>query len=97
MLDSPAFVLAGLSLGAWWPCAILASGLSIKFALKILSNVLLARGVWDTMFLGIGVHFWWVSSLTVASSICIDNDLSIESNWSWVLVIQFNVESVSKR
>jgi len=41
VLDSPAFVLAGLSNWAWWPGAVLAS--SLRVAASINSNVLLAR------------------------------------------------------
>lgn len=38
----------------------------------------------------------WISSFTISSCFTVDNNLSIESNWSWVGIIEHNVESISK-
>jgi len=42
------------------------------------------------------VDFNWVSSIAAASSLAVDNDLSIESNWRGVKSLGENVESISK-
>jgi hypothetical protein len=39
----------------------------------------------------------WVSTLAAATSTAVDNNLSVESNWGWVLVLKQDVKSVSKR
>ena len=97
VVNSPAFVLAGLSDWAWWPCAVLALVNSITTeALWIMSNVLFARGVWNTLHTSEFVDTTWVSTLARATSTAVDNDLSIETNWSWVLVSEHDVESISK-
>ena len=98
VLDGPAFVLAGLADWAWWPGAVLAlvdGTASERF--RVFGNVLLARGVWDTLLVSELVDASWVSTLAASSSTAVDNDLSVESNWSWVLVSEHDVESVSNR
>jgi len=98
VLNSPAFVLAGLANWAWWPGAVLALVNSLASGRSwIMGNILLARRVWDSLAISELVDTTWVSTLAATTSTAVDNNLSIKSNWSWVLVFGHNVESISKR
>jgi hypothetical protein len=63
VVNSPAFVLASLVLWAWWPSAVLAfvHG-TASGGFKVMGNVLLARGIWDTLFMGELINTTWVST-----------------------------------
>jgi hypothetical protein len=102
VLNSPALVLAGLSSWAWWPGAVLAlinssAFLKIWVVIWIMGNVLLTGRVWDTLIVSKLVDTSWVSTLAATTGTTIDDDLSIKSNWCWVLISKHNVESISKR
>ena len=97
VFNSPAFIEAGLSNIAWRPGAVSANinGFTLS-TVKVMSLVLFARGVWDTLHEGILEDITWISTIAVTTSLTVDNNLSIESNWGWVLVLEENVESISK-
>jgi hypothetical protein len=90
--------LAGLADWAWWPGAVFAlvDGFT-SGRLWIVGNILLARGVWDTFGVSELIDTAWVSTLAATTSTTVNNNLSIKSNWGWVLVSKLDVESISKR
>jgi len=97
VVNGPAFVLAGLADRAWRPGAILAHVDWITAEiLGIMGYVLLTGGVWNTLHVGKFIDAGWVSTLTRATSTAVYNNLSVESNWGWVLVTEHDVESIGQ-
>jgi hypothetical protein len=89
--------LASLVLWAWWPGAVLAliDGLAIV-ALGVVGNVLLARRVGDALIVGESVDTSGVSTFARSTSTAVDDNLSAEANGRGVVVLEEDVESISK-
>jgi len=98
VLNCPALVVAVLSSWAWWPSAILADLLSCALHISVGGYVLLTGGIWNTFVKDVLVDITWVSTLATSTRVllAVDEDLSVKSNWSWVLVLGQNVESIGK-
>lgn len=83
--------------GAWWPGAVSAQVNCLTFVLvKVLGNILLARGVWDSTFMSILVNLDWLSTIAATTSLAVYDGLSIEAYWSsGVSVTELDDESIS--
>ena len=63
---------------------------------EVLSNVLHARGIGNSMVVGIVVDSSWVTTVAITTSLAVNHNLRAEANWGWVQVLEETVESVSK-
>ena len=97
VVDSRALVLAGLADGARRPGAVLAlvDGAAPE-GLRVLSDVLLARGVGDTLLVGELVDTTGVATLAGATGTAVDDDLGVEGDGSGVVVFEQDVETISE-
>jgi len=94
-LDSEA-VLKAIITWAWWaPKAVTADINFFWLLLQVVSNILFTTTVDETMCAGIGVDITWVSTVARATSLLVDNYLSVQSNWGWDFQVSQDVESVS--
>jgi len=48
------------------------------------------------LFVSIFIDSTWVTTFARSTSSAVNYNLSIKSNWSWVVVLEHNVESISK-
>ena len=87
--------MVGLVSWVWWPGLVLAlvDGLKAN-GIWVVGNVLLAGGIWDTLSVSERVDTTRVSAFTRATDSAVYDNLGIESNWSWVLVFEHNVEFI---
>ena len=63
---------------------------------EILSNVLHARGIGNTVIVGIVVDTRWVAAVAITTSLAVNHNLRAKANWGRVEVLEENVESISK-
>jgi len=79
-----------------WGCTVLAQivvGAGFK---QVVSDVLLARTVGDTMVEGVLVNESGVTTIAATAGIAVDNGLGVQTNGSGVLQVVQDVESVSE-
>ena len=94
VFNSLAVFLAGLTNWAWWPGAVLADIDSFAVS-EVSSNVLLAGRVWNTLGGSPLVNISWVSTVAVTTSLAVDNNLGVQSNWGQGHISEHDVESIS--
>jgi hypothetical protein len=79
-----------------WPGAVTAEINGSTVAInQVVSSILLTRRVRDSIVKGIEIDLTWVSSIAGASSLTVDNDLGIKTNWRGGQTSIQDVESVS--
>ena len=100
VFNGPAVVEAVISNLTWWPCAVSADinvlALEKRVSRKVGGSVLLAGGIWDSVFHGVLVDTTWVSTVAGSTSSAVNNNLGVESNWGWALISLKDIESISK-
>jgi len=96
VVNGPALVEACLTSRAWWPGAVSANvdWFALSFV-KVVSLVLLARRVWDTFHESILENIAWISTVAVTTSLTVDDNLGVQSNWGHGKVLEHDVESIS--
>jgi len=95
VLDSPAFVLASFASRAWRPCAVLAGGDRANLFLEVVGGVLFARSSHESSVVSVLVDLSGVTSIARATSLSVDNDLSVNGDGSGGGELVHDVESVS--
>jgi hypothetical protein len=95
-LNGSAVGLAIVANSGRWSSTVLASEDRTEGVLIVVSNVLLARGVSNTILIDPLIHLTRVATVARAASISVDDLLSVQSNGCWVLQVKENVEAVSK-
>lgn len=94
-LDTEA-VLKAIITWAWWaPKAVTADINILWLLLQVVGNILFTAAVDETVSTGIGVDIAWVSTVARATSLLVNNNLSVQSNWGWDFQVSQDVESVS--
>ena len=79
------------------PCAITAEvDVRAHAALEVVGGVLLARGVGDTVLVGVLIDATWVSTIARTTGLAVDDDLGVKADWGRLLVCSLveDVESV---
>jgi hypothetical protein len=64
-------------------------------ALKVVSSILLARAVGDSVLVSVLVNLSGVATIAATSSLAIDDSLGVKTDWGGVLQLIQDVESVS--
>jgi len=67
---------------------------SAHATLEVIGSVLLARGVGDTSVVSVLVNLTWVSTVTRATSLAVDDNLGVKANRGRVFSTVQNVESI---
>lgn len=94
--DGEATLHTAFTSGGWGPCAVTASVNVGNSSLQVVSNVLHAGGVGDAAVEGMLVDLGGVTTVAGATSVSIDDNLSVKSDRSRILQVVHDVETVSK-
>jgi hypothetical protein len=93
--NGPAFILTTLSSRWWRPSAVFAFINGSELVLEIVSDILLARASNQAGIMSILVNLSRVSTVTRATSLSVDDNLSVNRNGGSSLEVVQDVESIS--